>query len=53
MPTPEELEDKFWKALKSRPMTAQLDGDHGPIWMLFGADPKKDYRDNAAKVDLA
>lgn len=69
MPTPQELEDKFWKALKSdmtvmlglngvddghaRPMTAQLDGDHGPIKMLFGADPKKDYRDNAAKVDLA
>jgi general stress protein 26 len=159
MPTAKELEDKFWKALKSdmtvmlglsgvdeghtRPMTAQLEGEHGPIWfftstesaltrglvdgaraictfaskdhevfatvhgtlaldnnravidrlwnpfvaawydgkddpklallrldadqgevwlnassllagikMLFGADPKKDYRDNAAKVDL-
>jgi general stress protein 26 len=52
MPTPHELEAKFWKALKSdmtmmlgldgvedghaRPMTAQLEGDRGPIW-FFGA----------------
>ncbi len=52
MPTPHELEAKFWKALKSdmtmmlgldgvedghaRPMTAQIEGDHGPIW-FFGA----------------
>jgi general stress protein 26 len=52
MTTPQELEDKFWKALKSdrtvmlglsgvddcrtRPMTAQLDGDQGPIW-FFGS----------------
>lgn len=52
MPTPQELEAKFWKALKSdmtmmlgldgvedghaRPMTAQIEGDHGPIW-FFGA----------------
>ena len=50
MPTPQELEAKFWNALKSdmtmmlgldgvedghaRPMTAQLDGDHGPIWFF-------------------
>jgi general stress protein 26 len=50
MPTPQELETKFWKALKSdmtlmlglngledghtRPMTAQLDGDRGPIWFF-------------------
>lgn len=51
MPTPAELEAKFWKALKSdmtmmlgldgeedghtRPMTAQLEGDEGgPIWFF-------------------
>ncbi len=50
VPTPQELEAKFWKALKSdmtlmlglngvedghtRPMTAQVDGDHGPIWFF-------------------
>jgi general stress protein 26 len=50
MATPQELEAKFWKALKSdmtlmlgldgiedghaRPMTAQLEGEHGPIWFF-------------------
>jgi general stress protein 26 len=50
MPTPQELEEKFWKALKSdmtlmigldgvedghaRPMTAQFEGDSGPIWFF-------------------
>ena len=50
MATPRELEDKFWSALKSdrtmmlgldgvedghaRPMTAQLDGERGPIWFF-------------------
>ncbi len=50
MPTPQELEAKFWKALQSdmtmmlgldgvedghaRPMTAQVEGDHGPIWFF-------------------
>jgi hypothetical protein len=50
MPTPQEIEIKFWKALKSdmtmmigldgvedghaRPMTAQLDGERGPIWFF-------------------
>ena len=50
MPSPQEIEAKFWKALKSdmtvmlgldsvedghaRPMTAQLEGDHGPIWFF-------------------
>lgn len=54
MPTPEELEGRFWKALKSdmtvmlglvgvddghaRPMTAQLDGDAGPIWFFTARD---------------
>ncbi len=50
MPTPHELEEKFWKDLKSdrtmmlglegiegshtRPMTAQRDGETGPIWFF-------------------
>jgi general stress protein 26 len=56
MHTPQELEAKFWKALKSdmtvmlgidglddghmRPMTAQLDGDgeQGPLWFFTSAD---------------
>lgn len=54
MPTPAELEDRFWKALKSdmtvmlgaagiddghaRPMTAQLDGDRGPLWFFTSTD---------------
>jgi general stress protein 26 len=53
MPTPQELEKKFWKALRSdmtvmlglddeghaRPMTAQLEGgDHGPIWFFTAKD---------------
>jgi general stress protein 26 len=52
MNTPADIEKKFWKALKSdrtvmlgvadadnshtHPMTAQLDGDEGPIW-FFGS----------------
>jgi general stress protein 26 len=55
MPTPNELEAKFWKALKSdmtvmlgldgiddghaRPMTAQIEGDEGgPIWFFTARD---------------
>lgn len=54
MPTPQELEEKFWKALKSdmtmmlgldgvedghtRPMTAQLDGKSGAIWFFTAKD---------------
>ena len=54
MPSPNELEQKFWKALKSdmtmmlgidgvedghtRPMTAQLDGEGGPIWFFTAKD---------------
>lgn len=50
MPTPQELEQKFWKALKSdrtlmlgldgvedghsRPMTAQAENDRSPIWFF-------------------
>ena len=50
MPSPAGIEAKFWKALKSdmtvmlgldsvedghaRPMTAQLEGDRGPIWFF-------------------
>jgi general stress protein 26 len=54
MPTPQELEAKFWRALKSdmtmmlgldgvedghaRPMTAQLDGERGPIWFFTSVE---------------
>jgi len=54
MPTPQELEQKFWKALNSdmtmmlglvgvedghvRPMTAQVEGEHGPIWFFGSTD---------------
>jgi general stress protein 26 len=54
MPTPEELKAKFWKALKSdmtmmlglvgaddghtRPMTAQVENDRGPIWFFTAKD---------------
>jgi len=49
-----EIETKFWKALKSdmtvmlgldgvedghaRPMTAQIEGEHGPIWFFTSRD---------------
>ena len=62
MPTPHELEAKFWKALKSdmtmmlgldgvedghaRPMTAQVEADRGPIWFFT-------VRDNALVQNLA
>jgi general stress protein 26 len=54
MPTPAELEARFWKSLKSdmtmmlgldgvedghaRPMTAQVEGDRGPIWFFTAKD---------------
>ena len=54
MHTPQELERKFWKALQSdrtlmlgvdgvedghaRPMTAQCEGDSGPIWFFTSTD---------------
>lgn len=54
MPTPAELEAKFWKALKSdmtmmlgldgvedghaRPMTAQVEGDRSPLWFFASRD---------------
>ena len=54
MATPQELEAKFWKALKSdmtmmlgidgvedghaRPMTAQLEGERPPIWFFTSRD---------------
>ncbi len=50
MPTPQELEKKFWKSLESdmtmmlgldgvedghvRPMTAQFEGEKSPIWFF-------------------
>ena len=52
MPTPQELEAKLWKALKSdrtvmlgvdgvedghsRPLTAFVEGESGPIWFFIG-----------------
>lgn len=54
MPTPKELEQKFWQALKSdmtmmlgldgvedghtRPMTAQVESDRPPIWFFTAKD---------------
>jgi general stress protein 26 len=54
MPTPQEIEAKFWKALKSdmtmmlgldgvedghaRPMTAQLEGERSPMWFFTTKD---------------
>ena len=54
MPTPQELEAKFWKSLGSdmtvmlgldgaedghtRPMTAQFENDQGPIWFFTSRD---------------
>ena len=54
MPTPQELEAKFWKTLKSdmtmmlgldgvedghaRPMTAQVEGERPPIWFFTSSD---------------
>lgn len=54
MPTPQELEARFWKSLKAdmtmmlgldgiedghaRPMTAQVEGDRGPLWFFASQD---------------
>ncbi len=54
MPTPQQLKEKFWKALKSdmtmmlgldgvedghaRPMTAQFEKDRTPIWFFTSKD---------------
>jgi general stress protein 26 len=54
MASPQEIEAKFWKALKSdmtlmlgidgvedghaRPMTAQLDGERSPIWFFTSTE---------------
>lgn len=54
MTTPRELQQKFWKTLKSdmtmmlglvgveeshmRPMTAQVEGDHGPIFFFTSTE---------------
>jgi general stress protein 26 len=56
MPSPQELEAKFWKSLKSdmtmmiglvgvddghsRPMTAQVEGESRPIWFFTAKDNK-------------
>ena len=54
MPSPQELKDKFWKALESdrtmmlgldgvddghaRPMSAQAEGEKSPIWFFSSTD---------------
>ncbi len=54
MTNPHEIQEKFWESLKSdmtmmlglvgveeshtRPMTAQLDGQHGPIWFFTSTE---------------
>jgi general stress protein 26 len=54
MPTPQQLKERFWKALKSdmtmmlgldgvedghaRPMTAQFEREQGPIWFFTSKD---------------
>jgi len=54
MPSPQQLEEKFWHSLEAdmtmmlgldgvadghtRPMTAQFEGDHGPIWFFASTD---------------
>jgi general stress protein 26 len=53
MPTPKEIEDKFWRSLSldhmlmlglvseeghTRPMTAQMDGAHAPLWFFTSTD---------------
>ena len=72
MPSDRELRERFWKALKSdmtmmigldgvedghaRPMTAQLDGDHGPIWFFTAKDNalvRKLQRSNRAIATFA
>ncbi len=63
MNTPADIEKKFWKELKSdmtvmlalvgvdsghaRPMTAQLDGEEGPIWFFGSKDSELGTRLNA------
>lgn len=67
MPTPQELEAKFWNSLKSdmtmmlgldgvedghtRPMTAQIDGKRSPIW--FFTSNENGIVQNLAKGDRA
>jgi general stress protein 26 len=74
MPTPQELETQFWKALKSdmtmmlgldgvedghtRPMTAQIENERGgPIWFFTAKDTEiartLDSRASAAKSNRA
>jgi len=69
MPTPQELETKFWQALKSdmtmmvgldgvedghaRPMTAQVDGERGPIWFFTAKDTEIVQRLNEGNRAIA
>ncbi|AMN40443.1 pyridoxamine 5'-phosphate oxidase family protein [Rhodoplanes sp. Z2-YC6860] len=69
MPSPQEIEEKFWSALASdmtmmlgldgvedghaRPMTAQLDGERGPIWFFTSTDNTIVQKLNAGSHDRA
>ncbi len=64
MPTPQELEAKFWKAPdKDRTVMLGLDAEEAQIWlnenslfagvrMLPGIDPSKDHEDKVSTVEL-
>jgi general stress protein 26 len=69
MPSPQEIEEKFWTALTSdmtmmlgldgvedghaRPMTAQLDGERGPIWFFTSTDNSIVQKLNSGSHDRA
>lgn len=69
MPAPEELKEKFWKAVKSdrtmmvgltgvdashtRPMTGLLDGDEGPIWFFSSKDAELVQQVSASRDAIA
>ena len=65
MPSAKELEQLFWKELKSdmtvmlgtgehmRPMTAQIEGEHGPIWMFTSKDTEFGKIAGAQKAHIA
>ncbi len=69
MPTPQELETQFWKALTSdrtmmlgldgvedghtRPMTAQVENDRSPIWFFTSTDNALVHKVGAASRAIA
>jgi general stress protein 26 len=69
MPTPQELEAKLWKALESdrtvmlgldgaedghtRPMTAQVENERGPLWFFTAKDNALVQALSASRADRA